>query len=156
MAAGHAAVTEEIFMPVTETASSVCEVFASLITDLKEQGLTDKHIRDCVIRLGAYMMRGADDRLEYDAQIAQHKNAYVTMAALMTAALYGQFTGNEELKRLRDYLWPATCEICGWSLAKSADEGCVPGNCSYRPPEGTDEYRRIQKRREDLRKRSGS
>ena len=47
------------------------------------------------------------------------------------------------------------CEVCGWPLAASASEGCVPGNCSYRPPEGTDEYRRIQQRREAL-KKSGS
>lgn len=26
------------------------------------------------------------------------------------------------------------CETCGWPLAKSREEGCVPGDCSYRGP----------------------
>jgi hypothetical protein len=39
------------------------------------------------------------------------------------------------------------CEICDWPLSESADHGCVPGNCSYRPREGTAEHRRIQDRR---------
>lgn len=51
------------------------------------------------------------------------------------------FMNNDEPKR---------CEICGWTLAKSVDDGCVPGNCSYRPEPGTDEYERIQKRRKEL------
>lgn len=42
------------------------------------------------------------------------------------------------------------CEICDWPLAATRDDGCVPGNCSYRPREGSDELRRIQKRRRDL------
>ena len=25
------------------------------------------------------------------------------------------------------------CRVCGWPLAASAAEGCVPGNCSMRP-----------------------
>lgn len=25
------------------------------------------------------------------------------------------------------------CRVCGWTLADSADEGCVEGNCSERP-----------------------
>lgn len=25
------------------------------------------------------------------------------------------------------------CRVCGWPLAASADQGCVPGNCSMRP-----------------------
>lgn len=25
------------------------------------------------------------------------------------------------------------CAVCGWTLAESADKGCVRGNCSYRP-----------------------
>ncbi len=42
------------------------------------------------------------------------------------------------------------CEVCGWPLASAASEGCVPGNCCYRPREGTDEYRRIEARRKAL------
>jgi hypothetical protein len=39
------------------------------------------------------------------------------------------------------------CEICDWRLTKSAKEGCVAGNCLYRPEQGSDEYRRIEGRR---------
>lgn len=42
------------------------------------------------------------------------------------------------------------CEVCDWPLAKTLAEGCVPGNCGYRPDRGSDEYRRIQKRRAEL------
>lgn len=42
------------------------------------------------------------------------------------------------------------CPICDWPMASSWEEGCVPGNCSYRPDYGTPEYSRIQKRREAL------
>lgn len=39
------------------------------------------------------------------------------------------------------------CIICGFPLANSVDEGCVPGNCSYRPPHGSTEYARIQEKK---------
>lgn len=42
------------------------------------------------------------------------------------------------------------CEVCDWPLAESAEKGCTPSNCSYRPREGTDEHRRIQERRRRL------
>jgi hypothetical protein len=42
------------------------------------------------------------------------------------------------------------CEVCGWPCAKDAASGCVPGNCSYRPPHGTGEYARIARRRKAL------
>ncbi len=42
------------------------------------------------------------------------------------------------------------CEVCDWPLASTASEGCVPGNCGYRPDHGTEEYYRIQKRRDRL------
>jgi hypothetical protein len=28
---------------------------------------------------------------------------------------------------------PERCEVCGWPLADSVANGCVPGNCSMRP-----------------------
>jgi hypothetical protein len=28
---------------------------------------------------------------------------------------------------------PDRCPVCHWTLAKTAADGCVPGNCSYRP-----------------------
>lgn len=45
---------------------------------------------------------------------------------------------------------PARCEICGWPLEDSIEKGCVPGNCSYRPDPGSEEYARIQRNRERL------
>ena len=45
------------------------------------------------------------------------------------------------------------CEVCDWPLAKSMEEGRVPGNCSCRPEPFTDEYRRIEGRRRAIAKR---
>ena len=42
------------------------------------------------------------------------------------------------------------CVICDWPLAERREDGCVPGDCSYRPREGSEEWRRIQRRRDDL------
>ena len=42
------------------------------------------------------------------------------------------------------------CPICEWPMAKSAHEGCVPGNCSYRPEHGTPEWNRVQRNRQAL------
>jgi len=42
------------------------------------------------------------------------------------------------------------CIICGWPLASRREDGCVPGDCSYRPREGSDEWVRIQRRRAEL------
>ena len=38
------------------------------------------------------------------------------------------------------------CIVCGWTLAKDAASGCVPGNCSFRP-DALAEQERIKKRR---------
>lgn len=45
---------------------------------------------------------------------------------------------------------PPRCEVCDWPLADDVKRGCVPGNCSYRPDPGSEEYRRIQERRAAL------
>ncbi len=42
---------------------------------------------------------------------------------------------------------PDRCEVCGYALAASLEDGCVPGNCSYRPTIGTAEYHRIMRKR---------
>lgn len=42
------------------------------------------------------------------------------------------------------------CDVCGWSLAVSRDLGCVKGDCSYRPSEGSEEWHRIKARRAAL------
>lgn len=44
----------------------------------------------------------------------------------------------------------ARCEICGWPLVWDPKDGCVDGNCSYRPREDTDEWRRVQRNRKAL------
>jgi len=45
---------------------------------------------------------------------------------------------------------PARCDVCGWPLAQRREDGCVPGDCAYRPHEGTDEWFRIKARREAI------
>jgi hypothetical protein len=42
------------------------------------------------------------------------------------------------------------CPICDWPMVEDAKDGCVPGNCAYRPPAGSNECRRIQARRRTL------
>lgn len=47
----------------------------------------------------------------------------------------------------------ARCPICCWPLAATREDGCVPGDCSYRPREGSDEWHRIQRNRKALTER---
>jgi hypothetical protein len=42
------------------------------------------------------------------------------------------------------------CEVCDWPLASCMAQGCVPGNCSYRPPPGSPDHDRIVARRAEL------
>lgn len=39
------------------------------------------------------------------------------------------------------------CIICGWTLAKDQANGCVPGDCCYRPDDPV-EQQRLRERRE--------
>lgn len=41
---------------------------------------------------------------------------------------------------------PTRCYVCGWPLAESRAQGCVAGDCSYRPAQGTPEHDRIKDR----------
>jgi hypothetical protein len=38
-----------------------------------------------------------------------------------------------ELEIMLRYVLSGRCAVCGWTLAKSPNEGCVQGNCCYRP-----------------------
>jgi hypothetical protein len=44
------------------------------------------------------------------------------------------------------------CPICDWPFAIRAEQGCVEGNCSYRPTFGTQEYYRIESRKDQLKR----
>jgi hypothetical protein len=44
----------------------------------------------------------------------------------------------------------ARCEVCDWPLRERKEDGCVKGNCSFRPDVGSDDHKRIQKRRAEL------
>lgn len=44
------------------------------------------------------------------------------------------------------------CDVCGWPLASDEKDGCVPGNCSYRPAQGSTEWHRIRARRDELKR----
>lgn len=39
------------------------------------------------------------------------------------------------------------CQVCGWPLSASPDQGCVPGNCCYRPGDHSDEWPRLKRQR---------
>lgn len=39
------------------------------------------------------------------------------------------------------------CPICRWPLAPRMEDGCIPGNCSYRPDDPSEQ--RVVKRRRD-------
>lgn len=45
----------------------------------------------------------------------------------------------------------ARCPICDWPMADSRDNGCVLGDCCYRPDDPA-EQRRLQERRAALAK----
>jgi hypothetical protein len=49
----------------------------------------------------------------------------------------------------------ARCPVCDWPLKLKLADGCVAGSCSYRPEQGTAEYRRIQHRRAALTDKDG-
>lgn len=55
-----------------------------------------------------------------------------------------------ELKKMYEPVQAGRCEVCDWPLKSDFREGCVPGNCSFRPREGSAEDIRIQERRELL------
>lgn len=42
------------------------------------------------------------------------------------------------------------CPFCDWPMALKPKDGCVPGNCSFRPREGSPEWKHIQERRAAL------
>ncbi len=41
---------------------------------------------------------------------------------------------------------PGHCKRCRGTYAAMEAEGCVPGDCCYRPPDGSDEQRRLRRR----------
>jgi len=66
---------------------------------------------------------------------------------IMKAQRTEQISENQLLKaeneKLRGLVWLADkgrCMKCEWPLESSPDKGCVPGNCSYRPHDGTVEH----------------
>lgn len=42
------------------------------------------------------------------------------------------------------------CPICDWPFALTCEQGCVPGDCSYRPNVGSDEWFRIKRNRDKM------
>lgn len=56
-----------------------------------------------------------------------------------------------DLAKLKDLLLSyhdGQCYACGWTLATSIDNGCLPGNCSFRPSPGTARYNEWRPRQE--------
>lgn len=54
---------------------------------------------------------------------------------------------SELLDVLRSY-HDGRCYACGWSLAAEQSKGCIPGDCSYRPPEVHPSYKQWRERME--------
>lgn len=42
------------------------------------------------------------------------------------------------------------CAICDWPISERTEDGCTLLSCSFRPAHGSDDHRRIERRREDL------
>jgi len=61
--------------------------------------------------------------------------------------LRGRLAALEELVRDAS---AGCCMTCSWPLAKEPEDGCVPGNCSYRPSPECHDYQRVVARREAL------
>ena len=40
------------------------------------------------------------------------------------------------------------CPICDWPMAETRDDGCIEGDCAYRPREGSPEWHEVQRRRQ--------
>jgi len=70
----------------------------------------------------------------------------VALAADLGRAVCGVASKREPL--------PGRCPVCDWPLAKNASEGCVPGNCCYRPDD-PGERERLRVRREWLKLMGG-
>lgn len=51
------------------------------------------------------------------------------------------------VEEIEDY-GEGRCRICGWTLAADRANGCVDGDCSYRPTQSSDEWHKIVRRRE--------
>lgn len=42
------------------------------------------------------------------------------------------------------------CPICEWPMAERREDGCVPGDCAFRPREHTPEWDRVVRNRKRL------
>jgi len=95
------------------------------------------------------------EQLVVERQYQASPNHWVTIDKYLTADInklpkqHGAWA--EEVPALFKDSKVPRCLICDFPLASAIEDGCVPGNCSYRPPKGTAEYQRIQRRREELR-----
>lgn len=96
---------------------------------------------------------GYRDSVNRDRDLWQYWILHLeSLAAAATAPPKGEEMGGmiRSLSEVVESTKKLQCPICGWPLEDSIEKGCIPGNCSYRPAEGSDEYRRIEKRKEDI------
>ena len=96
---------------------------------------------------GGYVLY-SEHRAEVDALKAETDKLRASHARLVKALEWALFKSS-----YMDHL-ESNCQVCGWPLQGSATLGCVPGNCSYRPPDNTDEWYRIEDRRKRLEARA--
>lgn len=94
------------------------------------------------------------EQLIVERQYQSSPDHWVTTGKYMTAEI-SRIPKNrehwmEEVPSLFENSVVPRCPVCLFPLADKLEDGCVPGNCSYRPPEGSPEYYRIQARRREL------
>lgn len=130
-------------MTITETNSKISHKYlmgksksdlAFLYLSLLDHIQGDSFVSDLIVAIEdhlEWMETGKVDGVGFDEALAKE--------ALIAA-----------LAKIKPLMEPTRCPLCDWPLAESADNGCVIGNCSYRPDEGSDEYRRIQQLKTDL------
>lgn len=111
--------------------------------------LTREHVAEYIRAAGRYAVRAATsngkiDDWDPDAVI---QNLVVGLLGYWTSDGLSHVVGSAEQP---PSYGPGRCEICGWPLATDRNHGCVPGDCSYRPTQGSEEWRRIKARRAEL------
>lgn len=91
--------------------------------------------------------RITDERL---AQIVNETHWPLTIVEQRRVALELRQRRQADKPKPQELYGPGRCQICGWPLEKSMEDGCIAESCSYRPREGSEEWYELKDRREWL------
>lgn len=92
--------------------------------------------RDAAWRLAVTYFSMDPDEAEVVVQFVADVKAALADAraeASWTNGAAGPTAAEAVRDRVETWLREGRCGACGWTLAKSQADGCVPGDCSYRP-----------------------